>query len=98
MDGVKTGTGNIAALIEDDNGQTVRLPEEYRLDAKEVRIRREGEALVLEPVVAEPEDKLGAWLKLIEETGAFDDDFVEAALDRPKDFGPGRRNDDINLD
>jgi len=87
-----------AKVFWSGRSQAVRLPKEYRFDTEEVVIRREGDAVVLEAVRPEPEDKLAAWLKLIEETGAFDDDFVEAVLDRPKDFGPGRRDDDIDLD
>jgi len=61
--------------------QAVRLPKEYRFDTKEVRIRRHGAAVILEPIPAD-----WTWLDAI--TGPLDDDFVKAALDRP--HGEGR--------
>ncbi|HET7883437.1 MAG TPA: type II toxin-antitoxin system VapB family antitoxin [Acetobacteraceae bacterium] len=56
--------------------QAVRLPKEYRFDTDEVRIRRHGAAIILEPI---PKD--WAWLDAI--VGPLDEDFVKAALDRP---------------
>ncbi len=40
----------IARIIETDEGQTVRLPEEFRFHTHQVSIRREGQALILEPI------------------------------------------------
>ncbi len=51
--------------------QAVRLPKEYRLEAEEVRIRRHGNSLVLEPVP-------GNWHWLDEISGQLDKDFVQA--------------------
>ena len=39
-----------AQLIESEHGQTVRLPEEYRFAGHEVRIRREGNQFIPEPL------------------------------------------------
>ena len=33
--------------------QAVRLPKDYRSDAKEVRIRRSGNAVILEPIATD---------------------------------------------
>jgi antitoxin VapB len=57
--------------------QAVRLPKEYRFDTDQVRIRRHGAAVILEPI---PKD--WAWLDAI--VGPLDEDFVKAALDRPR--------------
>ncbi len=37
-------------LVETDRGQTVPLPEEFRFSTRTVSIRRDGEAVILEPV------------------------------------------------
>lgn len=39
-----------AKLFANGRSQAVRLPREFRFEGKEVRIRREGEAVVLEPI------------------------------------------------
>jgi len=40
-----------AKLFRNGNSQAVRLPRQFRFKGKEVRIRRDGEAVILEPVV-----------------------------------------------
>lgn len=67
-----------AKVFWSGRSQAVRLPKEFRLDAQEVRIRWQGNNLVLEPV-AEDWD----WLDAI--TGPVDADFEAAALDRSGD-------------
>jgi len=37
-------------IVETSQGQTVRLPDEFRFESAEVSIRREGDAVILEPV------------------------------------------------
>ena len=39
-----------AKLFRNGNSQAVRLPREFRFEGDEVRIRREGDAVVLEPM------------------------------------------------
>ena len=63
-----------AKVFMTGRSQAVRLPKEFRFTCNEVRIRKEGVALILEPL---PED--WSWLDGI--TGALDDDFVQAALE-----------------
>lgn len=41
-----------AEIVETSQGQMVRLPEEFRLPGNQVAIRREGDAVVLEPLNA----------------------------------------------
>ena len=40
----------VAEIVQADGSQLVRLPEEYHLEGDTVSIRRQGEAIVLEPV------------------------------------------------
>ena len=60
-----------AKVFWSGRSQAIRLPKEYRLDTDQVRIRREGWRIVLEPI---PKD--WAWLDKL--GGPFDDDFVAA--------------------
>ena len=60
-----------AKLFWSGRSQAVRLPKEFRFEGKEVRIRRRGDAVILEPV---PDD--WAWLDAI--VGKLDDDVIEA--------------------
>ena len=39
-----------AEIVETNQGQAVRLPDEFRFHARTVSIRRDGEAVILEPV------------------------------------------------
>lgn len=40
----------IVEIVETDDGQTVRLPEEFRFYTPTVSIRKEGTAIILEPI------------------------------------------------
>jgi antitoxin VapB len=66
-----------AKLFWSGRSQAVRLPKDYRFRGKEVRIRRHGSAVILEPV---PDD--WSWLDAI--AGKLDDDFVEAVNEQPQ--------------
>jgi antitoxin VapB len=63
-----------AKIFWSGRSQAVRLPKDFRFSGEEVRIRRHGNAVILEPI---PTD--WAWLDAI--VGKLDDDFVEAALE-----------------
>lgn len=65
-----------AKVFWSGRSQAVRLPKEFRFDTDEVRIRRRGAAVILEPV---PKD--WAWLDAI--TGELDEDFIKAANEQP---------------
>lgn len=41
---------NTAKVFQTGNSQAIRLPAEFRLDAKEVLISRQGKKLIIEPV------------------------------------------------
>ncbi len=67
---------DIAKIFWSGRSQAVRLPKEFRLDGEEVRIRRQGKAIILEPIVEDWD-----WLETV--IGPVDDDFVEAATEQP---------------
>jgi antitoxin VapB len=71
-----------AKVFWSGRSQAVRLPRAFRVDAGEVRIRRRGRAIVLEPV---PES--WEWLDAL--VGEVDADFVSAVRDQPD--APERR-------
>jgi antitoxin VapB len=66
-----------AKVFWSGRSQAVRLPRAFRVEAGEVRIRRRGRAIVLEPV---PES--WDWLDAV--AGELDDDFVSAVREQPE--------------
>jgi antitoxin VapB len=60
-----------AKIFWSGRSQAVRLTKDFRFPGTEVRIRRHGSAVILEPVVED-----WAWLDSI--AGKLDDDFVKA--------------------
>jgi antitoxin VapB len=67
-----------ARVFWSGRSQAVRLPKEYRFDVDEVRIRRRGAAVILEPI---PVD--WSWLDALQEAGTLDDDAAAAAREDP---------------
>jgi antitoxin VapB len=67
-----------AKIFWSGRSQAVRLPKAFRIDAAEVRIRRHGNAVILEPVAQD-----WAWLDTL--IGPVDDDFAQAAAERPEE-------------
>lgn len=65
-----------AKVFWSGRSQAVRLPKAFRLDAKEVNIRRQGHALVLEPVADD-----WAWLDGLADI--IDDEFIAAVNEQP---------------
>ena len=61
----------IARIFWSGRSQAVRLPKAFRLDTDEVRIRRHGSAIILEPVARD-----WAWLDTL---AGLDADAVQAA-------------------
>jgi antitoxin VapB len=66
-----------AKIFWSGRSQAVRFPKNFHLRGDEVRIRRHGSAIVLEPIA---EDWI--WLDLL--AGKLDDDFVQAATEQPE--------------
>ena len=71
---------NTAKVFMTGRTQAVRLPKEFRFASTEVRIRKEGSAVILELL---PDD--WSWLETI--SRPIDDDFLEAVAERPGDRG-----------
>jgi len=67
-----------AKLFWSGRSQAVRLPKDFRFRGKEVRIRRHGSAVILEPMAED-----WGWLDAI--AGKLDDDFVLAVGERPQE-------------
>jgi antitoxin VapB len=68
-----------AKLFRNGRSQAVRLPKEFRFEGDEVRIRRMGESVVLEPVTRKGKADEWAWLdELREKFGPLDADFIAA--------------------
>ena len=65
-----------AKIFWSGRSQAVRLPKEYRFDTDEVRIRRHGRAVILEPIAHD-----WAWLDRI--IGPVEDDFERATCEQP---------------
>ena len=42
--------GNIAKIVETSEGQCIQLPAGFRIDARTVAIRRDGDAVILEAI------------------------------------------------
>jgi antitoxin VapB len=47
---------DIAKLFQNGRSQAVRLPREFRFEGDRVRIRRVGQAVLLEPLTPDPEE------------------------------------------
>ncbi len=71
-----------AKVFWSGRSQAVRLPKDFRVDAKEVRIRKQGNRIILEPI---PD----SWDWLDKIAGTFDDDFV-AAVNEKVEMPPER--------
>jgi antitoxin VapB len=66
-----------AKVFWSGRSQAVRLPKEFRVDAREVRLKKRGERIILEPV-----PQTWSWLDAI--AGTLDEDFVQAVQERPE--------------
>jgi len=65
-----------AKIFWSGRSQAVRLPKEFRFEGKEVRIRRHGQGVLLEPIASD-----WSWLDKIPRP--LDEDFLQAALEQP---------------
>ncbi|MXW72571.1 MAG: AbrB/MazE/SpoVT family DNA-binding domain-containing protein [Gammaproteobacteria bacterium] len=66
-----------AKIFWSGRSQAVRLPKEFRMNGDAVRIRRQGSAVILEPLVSD-------WEWLDEIAGKFSSDFFAAGRDQPE--------------
>lgn len=65
-----------AKLFWSGRSQAVRLPKEFRMTGDEVRIRKHGEAVILEPIAMD-------WRWLDDIAGSFSDDFFAGGRNQP---------------
>ncbi len=65
----------VAKLFKNGSSQAVRLPREFRFEGDKVKIRRVGDAVVLEPYALDPD----RWLAKLR------------AVPQDADFMPGRK-------
>lgn len=73
----------IAKIFWSGRSQAVRLPKEFRFEGEQVRIRRHGSAVILEPVAED-----WSWLDAV--VGKLDDDVAQAVNERsPQQERPG---------
>ena len=63
-----------AKVFWSGRSQAVRLPKEFRFETDEVRIRKHGNAVILEPIATD-----WSWLDSLE---ALDDDVVQAVQEK----------------
>ena len=66
-----------AKIFWSGRSQAMRLPKDFRFDADKVRIRRHGNAVILEPVTED-----WAWLDAV--VGKLDEDFLSVASEQPE--------------
>ena len=67
-----------AKLFWSGRSQAVRLPKAFRIEGDEVRIRRQGRSVVLEPIAED-----WGWLDSV--AGAFSDDFFVEGRQQPNE-------------
>lgn len=71
-----------AALFRNGRNQAVRIPREFEMEGSEVRIRRDGDRLILSPVRPHPlKDLLASW-------GPMADTLPEAPDPPPQERDP----------
>lgn len=68
---------DIAKLFQTGRSQAVRLPKAFRLPGKEVKIHREGNKIILEPLNT-------SWDALFLALDEFPDDFMESGREQPE--------------
>ena len=66
----------IAKLFQNGNSQAVRLPKAFRLPGNEVKIYKQGNRVILEPMET-------TWDELFESLREFPDDFMEEGRNQP---------------
>lgn len=65
-----------AKLFKNGRSQAVRLPREFRMEGDEVKIYKEGNKVILEPIGA-------SWEKFFEGVAMFPDDFMAEGRQQP---------------
>jgi antitoxin VapB len=60
-----------AAVITQTHGQTVLLPQDFRLDGDEVYVKKVGRSILLIPKQVDP------WQSLVDSLDQFSEDFMQ---------------------
>ena len=81
----------IAKIFMTGRSQAVRLPKEFRFKGTEVRVSRQGDKVILEPIDAKPFDPVAFWARIDAAGGR---DFPEL---RDDDLRP-ELDDDVSFD
>lgn len=66
-----------AKLFQNGRSQAVRLPKEFRLPGKEVKISKQGNKIILEPIE-------NSWELWFEAMTQFSDDFMADGRNQPE--------------
>ena len=66
-----------AKIFQNGRSQAVRLPKEFRLQGKEVKISKQGNKIILEPI----ENSWAQWFASFEQ---FSDDFMANGREQPQ--------------
>ncbi|WP_439492042.1 antitoxin [Bosea sp. (in: a-proteobacteria)] len=80
-----------AKLFMHSRSQAVRLPKEFRFEGTEVRVRRNGDQVILEPMERGPIDLDRFWAEL-DAIGTEEVPTESSSEGSPTDFGPSRGN------
>ena len=75
---------NRARIFWSGRSQAVRLPKQFRFEGDEVGIRRQGKAVILEPIATD-----WAWLDSV--VAKLEEDFVDAVNEEPEQPAPSAR-------
>ena len=70
----------VAKVFQNGRSQAIRIPKEFRVDTKEVSIQKDGDRLIITPIV---EDKIQKMKNILESFKDFEDkelDFIEEDL------------------
>jgi len=78
------GDAGIAKLFKHGRSQAVRLPKEFRMPGTEVRVRRIGQGVLLEPIGAQFDVK--AWFAKLDEY--LDEPFMPEGRQQPANPPP----------
>jgi antitoxin VapB len=74
-----TGDAKTAKLFNNGQSQAVRLPKEFRFEGNEVRIRRLGNAVLLEPLVFD----VKSYFQSLDDFGDDAANFMKSGREQP---------------
>ena len=66
-----------AKLFQNGRSQAVRLPKAFRMEGKEVKISKQGNKIILEPIEA-------SWATWFNALNEFSDDFMADGREQPE--------------